>query len=93
MACGPYLVRNAQLEIDFETEDFGEEDSSVMAVSLSRAAETFEAARSFMMVRDNRLLIGTVSGTALGSGIFTESAGMTFGELAQLESRQSFSFQ
>ena len=55
-----------------------------MAFSLTRAAETFEAARSFIMLRDNRLCIGTVSGTALGTGLSTESAGMTFGELAQL---------
>ena len=84
MACGPYLVRSGQLEISFEAEDFGEKDSSVMAFSLTRAVETFEAARSFVMLRGNRLFIGTVSGTALGTGISTESAGMTFGELAQL---------
>ena len=84
MACGPYLVRNGQLEINFEEEDFGEKDSSVMAFSMTRAAETFEAARSFVMLRDNRLLIGTVSGTALGTGTSAESAGITFGEMAQL---------
>ena len=83
MACGPYLVRSGQLEISFEAEDFGEKDSSVMAFSLTRATETFEAARSFIMLRGNRLFIGTVSGTALGTGISTESAGITFGELAQ----------
>ncbi len=84
MACGPYLVRNGQLEISFEAEDFGEKDSSVMAFSLTRATETFEAARSFIMLRGKRLCIGTVSGTALGAGISTESSGMTFGQLAQL---------
>ncbi len=84
MACGPYLVRNGQLEISFEAEDFGEKDSSVMAFSLTRATETFAAARSFIMLRGNRLSIGTVSGTALGAGVSTESSGLTFGELAQL---------
>lgn len=84
MACGPYLVRSGQLEINFEAEDFGEKDSSVMAFSLTRATETFAAARSFIMLRENRLCIGTVSGTALGTGISTESSGLTFGELAQL---------
>ena len=84
MACGPYLVSNGQMTISFEAEDFGEKDSSVMTFSLTRATETFEAARSFIMIRDNRLTIGTVSGRALGSGTTTESAGMAFGELAQL---------
>jgi hypothetical protein len=84
MACGPYLVRDGQLAISFEEEDFGEKDSSVMAFSLTRATETFEAARSFIMLRDGRLHLGTVSGAALGTGTSGESAGMTFGELAQL---------
>jgi Mg/Co/Ni transporter MgtE len=84
MACGPYLVRNGQLAISFEKEDFGEKDSSVMAFSLTRATETFEAARSFVMLRDSHLYLGTVSGVALGSGTSGESVGMTFGELAQL---------
>jgi hypothetical protein len=84
MACGPYLVRDGQLAISFEEEDFGEKDSSVMAFSLTRATETFEAARSFIMLRDRHLHLGAVSGAALGSGTSGESAGMTFGELAQL---------
>ncbi|MEN8131294.1 MAG: phosphodiester glycosidase family protein [Pseudomonadota bacterium] len=84
MACGPYLVRDGQLAISFEEEDFGEKDSSVMAFSLTRATETFEAARSFIMLRDNHLHLGAVSGAALGTGTSGESAGMTFGELAQL---------
>lgn len=84
MACGPHLVRNGQLSISFEAEDFGQKDSSVMSFSLTRAVETFEAARSFMMLRQGKLVIGVVGGTALGSGVPTESGGMTFGELAQL---------
>lgn len=84
MACGPYLVRNGETAISFEEEDFGEKDSAVMAFSLTRATETFEAARSFVMIRGGRLHIGTVSGTALGTGMSHESGGMTFGELAQL---------
>ncbi|MDY7018468.1 MAG: phosphodiester glycosidase family protein [Chloroflexota bacterium] len=84
MACGPHLVRNGQLDISFKAEDFGEKDSSVISFSLTRAVETFEAARSFMMLRDGKVFIGTVGGTALGSGAPTESGGMTFGELAQL---------
>jgi exopolysaccharide biosynthesis protein len=84
MACGPHLVRSGQLDISFKAEDFGEKDSSVMSFSLTRAVETFEAARSFMMLRDGKLFIGTVGGTTLGSGAPTESGGMTFGELGQL---------
>jgi Mg/Co/Ni transporter MgtE len=84
MACGPNLVRDGQLVISFEEEDFGEKDSSVMAFSLTRATETFEAARSFIMLRDSRLHLGTISGAALGTGTSGESSGMTFGELAQL---------
>lgn len=84
MACGPHLVCDGQLDVSFRQEDFGEKDSSVMSFSLTRAVETFEAARSFMMLRDGKLIIGTVSGTALGTGAPTTSGGMTFGELAQL---------
>lgn len=84
MACGPHLVRDGQLDISFQAEDFGEKDSSVMSFSLTRAVETFEAARSFMMLKGGKLIIGTVSGTRLGTGAPAESGGMTFGELAQL---------
>ncbi len=86
MASGPYLVRDGQLAISFEAEDFGEKDSTVMTFSLTRAVQSFEAARSFMMLRDDKLTIGTVSGTSLGSGVPSDdpSMGMTFGELAQL---------
>lgn len=75
MACGPHLVRNGQLSISFEAEDFGQKDSSVMSFSLTRAVETFEAARSFMMLRQGKLVIGVVGGTALGSG-FPPRAGV-----------------
>lgn len=86
MASGPYLVRDGQLAISFEAEDFGEKDSTVMSFSLTRAVQTFEAARSFMMLKDDKLTIGTVSGTRLGSGVPSDdpSMGMTFGELGQL---------
>lgn len=84
MACGPHLVCDGQPDISFREEEFGEKDSTVMSFSLTRAVETFEAARSFMMIRDGMLTIGTVSGTALGTGAPTTSGGMTFGELAQL---------
>lgn len=84
MACGPSLVRDGVLDIDFEAEDFGQQDSTVMSFFLPRSVETYEAARSFMAVRDRTLLLGTVSGTAYGFGRSTTSGGMTFGEMAQL---------
>jgi exopolysaccharide biosynthesis protein len=84
MASGPHLISDRQIDISFQAEDFGEKDSSVMSFSLTRAVEVFEAARSFMALKGNKIIIGTVSGTALGTGLDTESAGMTFGELAQL---------
>jgi Mg/Co/Ni transporter MgtE len=84
MASGPHLISDGQIDISFQAEDFGEKDSSVMSFSLTRAVETFEAARSFMALKGNKIIIGTVSGTALGTGLDTASAGMTFGELAQL---------
>jgi hypothetical protein len=84
MACGPHLVANRQMDLSFKVEDFGEKDSSVMAFSLTRAVETFEAARSFIFLRSGRLFLGTISGEALGGGTPTQSAGMTFGEMAQL---------
>jgi len=84
MACGPHLVRGGQLDLSFEEEDFGKQDSTVISFFLPRTVETYEAARSFMMLRDDKLIVGTVSGTAMGYGAPKESGGMTFGELAQL---------
>ena len=84
MACGPHLVRGGQLDVSFKEEDFGKQDSTVISFFLPRTVETYEAARSFMMLRDNKLIVGTVSGTAMGYGAPRESGGMTFGELAQL---------
>jgi len=84
MACGPLLVRDGQVDFDPEFEDFGEKDTSVVPFSLTRAADTFHTARSFVMLKEDRVVLGTVSGTALGSGPPRVSLGMTFGELAQL---------
>ncbi len=84
MACGPQLVRDGQPDLDFDFEDFGEKDTSVLPLSLTRAVDIFEAARSFVMLKDGRLILGAVSGTALGDGPPRASAGMTFGELTQL---------
>lgn len=84
MACGPHLVHDGALNLNFEEEDFGQQDSTVMSFFLPRWVETYEAARSFMAVRDNTLILGTVSGTAYGYGRPQVSGGMTFGELAQL---------
>jgi len=84
MACGPSLVRDGVLDTDFDAEDFGQQDSTVMSFFLPRTVETYEAARSFMAVRDRTLILGTVSGTAYGFGRSTTSGGMTFGEMAQL---------
>jgi len=84
MACGPLLVRDGQIDLDPEFEDFGEKDTSVVPFSLTRRADTFHTARSFVMLKGDRVVLGTVSGTALGSGPPRVSLGMTFGELAQL---------
>ena len=84
MACGPQLVRDSQVDLDFDFEDFGEKDSSVIPFSLTRAVDTFRTARSFVMLTNGRLVLGTVSGTYFGSGEPRVSLGMTFGELAQL---------
>ncbi|MDY7018467.1 MAG: phosphodiester glycosidase family protein [Chloroflexota bacterium] len=84
MSCGPQLVRDSQLEIDFDFEDFGEKDSLVVPFSLTRAVDIFDAARSFIMLKGEKLYMGVVSGTLFGSGTPNISAGMTFGELAQL---------
>jgi hypothetical protein len=84
MACGPSLVRSGSPDVDFGAEDFGQQDSTVMSFFLPRSVETYEAARSFLAVRDDTLILGTVSGTAYGFGRTAASGGMTFGELAQL---------
>ena len=84
MACGPHLVREGQMAIDFVAEDFGEQDSTVMSFFLPRTVGSYAAARSFMMLRDGLLTIGVVSGAAMGYGAPQESGGMTFGELARL---------
>jgi len=84
MACGPHLVREGQMAIDFVAEDFGEQDSTVMSFFLPRTVESYDAARSFMMLRDGLLVIGVISGAAMGYGTAQESGGMTFGEMAQL---------
>ena len=84
MACGPQLVRDGQVDLDFEFEDFGEKDSTVVPFSLTRAVDTFRTARSFVMLANGKLILGAVSGTYFGSGEPRVSLGMTFGELAQL---------
>jgi len=84
MACGPSLVRDSAVDVDFSDEDFGQQDSTVMSFCLPRTMETYDAARSFMAVRDQTLILGAVSGTAYGYGRPELSGGMTFGELAQL---------
>jgi len=84
MACGPQLVRDGQVDLDLDIEEFGMKDSSVLPLSLTRTVDSFRAARSFAFLRDGRLVLGTVSGTLLGSGPPRVSAGMTFAELAQL---------
>ena len=84
MACGPLLVRDGQVDLDFEVEGFGEKDSTVLPLSLTRAVGSLRAARSFVMLRSGGLVLGVVSGTLLGGGPPTASVGTTFGELAQL---------
>jgi len=85
MACGPQLVRNGVVEIDFGLEEFGAKDSSVMSFFIPRLIDRYEAARSFVAItHSNKVLLGTVSGRAFGLGNLNQPAGMTFGELAQL---------
>ncbi len=84
MACGPLLVRDGQVDVDVAAESFGDKDSSVLPLSLTRAADSFRAARSFLMLRAGRLCFGAVSGTMLGGGPPAVSVGVTFGELSQL---------
>ena len=84
ISCGPQLVRDGQMEVDFDFEDFGEKDSLRVPFSLTRSVDIFDAARSFVMLKEGKLHLGAVSGALFGSGPPTVSAGMTFGELAQL---------
>ncbi len=84
MACGPSLVRDGVLDLDFDAEHFGQQDSTVISFFLPRTVETYRAARSFFGRRGSTLVLGTVSGTAYGHGAVGYSGGMTFGELAQL---------
>ena len=84
MACGPALVRDGVLDLDFDAEHFGQQDSTVISFFLPRTVETYRAARSFFGRRGGTLVLGTVSGTAYGHGAVGYSGGMTFGELAQL---------
>lgn len=87
MACGPQLIKDGEINIDFVGEEFGTKDSAVMSFFLPRLIDRYEAARSFLAItRSGRLLLGVVSGRALGTGNSTLTAGMTFGELAQLAS-------
>lgn len=86
MACGPQLVRDGQVDIDFDAEGLGEKDTTVLPLSLSRVVDSFRAARSFVFLRDGRVVFGVVSGISMGGGRPGDltSVGMTFGELAQL---------
>jgi hypothetical protein len=84
MACGPVLVRDGEVDLDLDLEGFGEKDSHVLPFSLSRAIDTFRAARSFVMLTASTLVLGAVSGTQLGRGPATVSAGITLGDLAAL---------
>ncbi|MDP9416342.1 MAG: phosphodiester glycosidase family protein [Actinomycetota bacterium] len=84
MACGPSLVRDGALDLDCEAEHFGQQDIRAISFFLPRTIETHRAARSFLGRRGDTLVLGTVSETVYGHGAAGYSAGMTFGELAQL---------
>lgn len=85
VACGPALMRNGRVALDFDGEEFGRKDSPVISFFLPRLAESYEAARSFIGTRaDGTVVLGTISGRAFGSGGQDASAGMTFGEMAVL---------
>jgi hypothetical protein len=84
MGCGPLLVRDGQVDLDLLAEEFGEKDTATLPFSLTRSVDRFRAARSFVGLSAGRLVLGVVSGTRLGAGAPTVSAGATFGELAQL---------
>ncbi len=62
----------------------GDKDAGLPPISLTRAVDSFRAARSFLLLRRGRLVFGTVSGTQVGHGLADESVGVTFGELAGL---------
>ncbi len=82
IGCGPLLVQNGEIEINFNKEDFGKQDSSVMSFFLPRQFEKYEAARSFIGLRGDKVVIGAVSGCSYGTGLQETSTGMTFSELA-----------
>jgi hypothetical protein len=84
MACGPLLVRDGQVDIDFAAEGFGDKDTGLLPLSLTRAVDSFRAARSVLMLRGGHLVFGAISGTQVGHGPVGVSAGVTFGELAAL---------
>lgn len=85
VACGPALLREGRVALDFDGEEFGRKDSPVISFFLPRLAQSYEAARSFIGTRaDGPLVLGTVSGRAFGAGDHDSSAGMTFGEMAVL---------
>lgn len=85
IACGPALMRDGTVALDFDGEEFGRKDSPVISFFLPRLAESYEAARSFIGTRaDGTVVLGTVSGRAFGAGDQDSSAGMTFGEMAVL---------
>lgn len=85
VACGPALLRDGRVALDFDGEEFGRKDSPVISFFLPRLAESYEAARSFVGTRaDGTLVLGTISGRAFGAGDHDSSAGMTFGEMAVL---------
>lgn len=85
VACGPALLRDGRVALDFDGEEFGRKDSPVISFFLPRLADSYEAARSFVGTRaDGTLVLGTISGRAFGAGDHDSSAGMTFGEMAVL---------
>ena len=85
MACGPLLVQDGELAVDFGVEEFGAKDSSVISFFLPRLYESYRAARSFVAtLASGQVLLGVVTGRAYGAGRVGDSCGLTFGELAQL---------
>ena len=92
MACGPLLLKDGEIEVNFNLEEFGRKDSSVMSFFLPRLFESYEAARSFIGIsKDNKITLGTVSGRFFGGGNNSEPCGVTFGELAFLAKDLGFS--
>ncbi|MEM9071009.1 MAG: phosphodiester glycosidase family protein [Myxococcota bacterium] len=84
VACGPLLVRDGDIAIDFAAEEFGPKDSPVMSFFLPRLIDAYEAARSFVAItKEGKVLLGVISGRSFGRGDLDQPAGMTFGELAR----------